>query len=169
MKSFLKFSAHESMSLRQKILYTLMNYWPPFLGAGISVDRVAKDFTEIDVSMKLKATNKNYVGTHYGGSLYSMTDPFYMLMLIQLLGRHYIVWDKAATIKFIKPGIGKVHARFRLSTEQIDQFKRELEIDKKIEPILWVDITDEKGDIVARVQKILYIKKKSEHKVAAGI
>ena len=88
-----------------------MNLWFPFLGAGIRVTRLQSDWKAIDVEMKLRSWNSNYVGTHYGGSLYSMTDPFYMLMLIENLGRDYIVWDKAATIRFRKPGKGKVEPR----------------------------------------------------------
>ena len=76
-----------------------MNVWPPFAGAGIRVVRLDADWRAIDVEMKLRFWNSNYVGTHYGGSLYSMTDPFYMLMLIENLGREYVVWDKAATIR----------------------------------------------------------------------
>ena len=70
----------------------LMNIWAPFLGAGIRVKRLGPDWKEIDVEMKLRWWNANYVGTHYGGSLYSMTDPFFMLMLIENLGKDYIVW-----------------------------------------------------------------------------
>ena len=90
----------------------LMNVWPPFLGAGIRVKRLQPDWKEVDVEMKLRGWNSNYVGTHYGGSLYSMADPFYMLMLIENVGRNYIVWDKSASIRFKKPekGIVSGHA-----------------------------------------------------------
>lgn len=148
------------MNLRQRILFKIMNFWPPFWGAGIRIDHVSKDFLEVDVSLKLRFWNRNYVGTQYGGSLYSMTDPFYMLMLIQLLGRGYIVWDKAATIRFKKPGTGKVFAQFRLTREQIEAFKEELKGKNKIEPILTVYIKDDEGNVIAEVDKTLYIKKK---------
>ena len=81
-----------------------VNLWPPFLGAGIRVTHVAPDMKAIDVEMKLRWWNANYVGTHFGGSLFAMTDAFYMLMLMANLGRGYIVWDKAATIRYRKPG-----------------------------------------------------------------
>lgn len=148
------------MNLRQKILFKIMNFWPPFWGSGIRIDHVSKDFLEVDVSLKLRFWNRNYVGTAYGGSLYSMTDPFYMLMLIQLLGRGYIVWDKAATIRFRKPGVGKVYAQFRLSREQVESFKEELKGKNKIEPVLVVYVKDEEGNVIAEVDKTLYIKRK---------
>lgn len=139
-----------------------MNFWPPFLGAGIRVDFMAKDYHKIIVSMKLKFWNKNYVNTHYGGSLYSMTDPFYMLMLMQILGRDYIVWDKSASIRFKKPGMGKVTAVFELTPEQIESYKNELASNDKIEPLLSVTICNEAGETVAVVEKVLHIKKKSK-------
>jgi hypothetical protein len=149
------------MSFRQKVLFKIMNYWPPFLGAGIHIDRFSKDYLEIDVSLKLKFWNRNYVGTQYGGSLYSMTDPFYMLMLIHLLGKDYIVWDKGATIRFKRPGVKKVYAQFRLSLEQVDNLKAELLQKNKIEPVFTILVKDDVGNIVAEVDKILYIKKKN--------
>ncbi|MFA6237573.1 MAG: DUF4442 domain-containing protein [Bacteriovorax sp.] len=145
---------------RKNILLKLMNYWPPFLGAGIRVDFMAADYHKIIVSMKLKFWNKNYVNTHYGGSLYSMTDPFYMLMLIQILGRDYIIWDKSASIRFKKPGTGKVTAVFEFTAAQIEDYKHELKDKDKIEPVLMVNISDEKGEVVATVEKVLHIKKK---------
>src|SRR3954463_10481879 len=100
-------------------LRTWINLYPPLLGAGIRVTRLDRDWRAVDVEMKLRFWNRNYVGTHYGGSLYSMADPFYMLMLIENLGRDYIVWDKAATIRFRRPGRGRMTAEFRLTDAQL--------------------------------------------------
>ena len=92
-----------------------MNLWPPFLGAGIRVRHIAEDWSEVIVDLRHGLMNRNYVGTHYGGSLFSMTDPFYALMLMHLLGERYLVWDQAASIEFVAPGRGTVTARFALS------------------------------------------------------
>ncbi|MBZ5567514.1 MAG: DUF4442 domain-containing protein [Acidobacteriia bacterium] len=140
---------------------SLLNLWPPFLGAGIRVKRLQPDWKEVDVEMKLRFWNSNFVGTHYGGSLYSMTDPFYMLMLIQNLGCDYIVWDKSANIRLRKPGKGKVVARFRLSGEQIEAIRRDLETQEKIEPTFTVEVRDESGAVIAEVQKVLHVRKKN--------
>src|SRR5262249_56267006 len=118
----------------------VMNLWPPFLGAGIRVKRMQPGWKEVHVEMKLRRWNSNYVGTHYGGSLYSMTDPFFMLMLIENLGRDYIVWDKSASIRFRKPGKGKVSARFQLSDEQVEEIRRALETEEKIDREFTVEI-----------------------------
>lgn len=139
----------------------IMNLWPPFLGAGIRVTRLQPDWRAIDVEMKLRFWNANFVGTHYGGSLYSMTDPFYMLMLIENLGRDYIVWDKSAIIRFRKPGKGRMRASFRLSEEQIESIRQQLQTQEKVEPTFTVQVTDEAGELVAEVQKLLHVRKKA--------
>jgi hypothetical protein len=148
------------MSLRQKILFKMINYWPPFLGAGIHVDYISDDFRAIDVSLKLRFWNRNYVNTQFGGSLYSMTDPFYMLMLMRILGPEFIIWDKSASIRFKKPGRSKVFARFRLDEEKILELKQELTTKEKIEPILHVLVVDENNEVIAEVDKLLYIRRK---------
>ena len=138
----------------------LMNLWPPFLGAGIRVKRLRPDWRLIDVEMQLHRWNSNYVGTHYGGSLYSMVDPFYMLMLIENLGCDYIVWDKSATIRFRKPGKGAVTATFRVADEHIAEIRSALESADRIDRDFTVEIKDESGEIVAEVQKTIQVRKK---------
>ncbi len=139
-----------------------LNLWPPLLGAGIRVKRLDRDWRAVDVEMKLRFWNSNYVGTHYGGSLYSMTDPFYMLMLIENLGPDYIVWDKAASIRFRKPGTGRMVAGFRLSEEQIEGIRQALQAQEKVEPAFLVEVKDDTGGVVAEVQKVLHIRRRAE-------
>jgi len=141
-----------------------LNIWPPFLGAGIRVRRLGPGWQEIDVEMKLRWWNRNYVGTHYGGSLYSMTDPFFMLMLIENLGKDYLVWDKSASIRFKKPGRGTVSASFRLSEEQIREIKQALDSQEKIERTFAVEVKDESGNVIAEVEKLLHVRKKDNRK-----
>jgi hypothetical protein len=136
--------------------------WPPFLGAGISVKEFNSDFTNLEVQMKMRFWNKNYVGTHFGGSLYSMTDPFYMLMLMNLIGKNYIVWDKSSSIRYLIPAKGTVYARFILSAEQKEKILSEISECTKIEPEFTVYIRNSEGEIVAEVTKVLHIKKKQE-------
>jgi hypothetical protein len=137
-----------------------INLWPPFLGAGIRVQRIAPDMKSIDVEMKLRWWNANYVGTHFGGSLFALTDAFYMLMLMANLGGDYIVWDKAATIRYRKPGRGTVRAEFRLSDSQIDDIREKLKTLPKFEPVFTVNVKDDAGVVIAEVEKLLYVRKK---------
>jgi len=139
-----------------------LNLYAPFLGAGIRVKRLAPGWKEVDVEMKLRWWNANYVGTHYGGSLYSMTDPFFMVMLIENLGPDYIVWDKSAAIRFKRPGRGTVTASFRLSDQQIDEIKQALNAEKKIERVFTVEVKDESGTVIAEVEKLLHIRRKDQ-------
>lgn len=140
----------------------MLNLWPPFLGAGIRIKRIAPDWKAIDVEMKLRRWNANYVGTHYGGSLYSMTDPFFMVMLIENLGREYIVWDKSASIRFRKPGRGTVFASFRLADEQIEEIKNALAGEEKIERTFAVEVKDASGVVIAEVEKLLHFRRRPE-------
>jgi acyl-coenzyme A thioesterase PaaI-like protein len=137
-----------------------VNFWPPFLGAGIRVEHVAPDMKSVDVEMKLRWWNANYVGTHYGGSLFAMTDAFYMLMLMANLGSDYIVWDKAASIRYRRPGRGTVRAEFRLSDNQLDDIREKLKTLPKYEPRFKVDVKDEQGTLIAEVEKLLYVRRK---------
>ena len=139
----------------------ILNVWPPFLGAGIRIKRLQPDWKAIDVEMKLHLWNANYVGTHYGGSLYSMADPFFMVMLIENLGQEYVVWDKAATIRFKRPGQGTVSASFRLSDGEIDEIREALKSEPKIERTFSVEVKDRSGNVVADVEKLLHIRKKN--------
>ena len=146
--------------MKLRILKLGMNLWPPFLGAGIKVRHIRADYREVVVSMKLRWYNRNYVGTHFGGSLAAMTDPFYMLMLIHILGSDYTVWDKSSTIDFIAPGRETVTARFRLNDDQIAEIKNETASGNAYFPELSVDIVNGSDDVVARVRKKLYVRKK---------
>ena len=137
-----------------------MNLWPPFLGAGITVESIAKDFRHAKVRLKHGLLNRNIVGVHFGGSLFAMTDPFFMMMVSQNLGKSYIVWDQAAKIEFLKPGKGKVHAVFEVHKEQIDAIIHSAEGGDKVLKDFAVDVKDKDEDVVAHITKTLYIRKK---------
>ncbi len=137
-----------------------IRFYPPYLGAGVRVTHVSDNFRTVKVEMPLRFYNKNYVGTHFGGSLYAMCDPFYMLMLINILGPGYTVWDKAATIRFKRPGKGLVKATFTISEEKIAEIRAAADSHPKAEPEFHVSVTDVEGNVVAEVDKLLYVRKK---------
>jgi hypothetical protein len=146
----------------------VFNLWPPLLGAGIRIKRIQADWKEVDVEMKLRRWNANYVGTHYGGSLYSMTDPFYMVMFIEILGRDYIVWDKSASIRFRRPGRGTVYARFRITDEQIAEIREALKTEEKIDREFGVEVKSGEGEVIAEVKKLLQFRKKKNERAVTG-
>jgi acyl-coenzyme A thioesterase PaaI-like protein len=148
------------MSTRwQRLRERLINFYPPLFGAGIRTRRI--DERTIFVEMKLTAFNKNIVGTHFGGSLYAMCDPWRMLILMRLLGNGYIVWDKAASIQFLQPGRGKVTATFHIPQERVDEIRAAADGGKKVEPTFTVDVVDEQSQVIAKVEKLLYVRKKN--------
>lgn len=152
----------------EKNLDRVLRLYPPYLGAGIEVAQMSEDFRYVRVEMPLRLYNQNYVGTHFGGSLYSMCDPFYMLMLLKNLGGEYIVWDKAARVDFRKPGEGRVTAEFRLSQARIDEIRGAADSQRKVEPVFEVEVIDEAGDVVAVVEKVLYVRRKERTKDSRG-
>ena len=148
------------LARKARLLRWAMNFYPPYLGAGVRIQHIAGDFREIRVKMGLGWYNRNYVGTQFGGSLYSMTDPFFMLMVMENLGSDYIVWDKAASIDFIAPGKGPVYADFRIEEALLDEIRQHTAGGDKYLPQLHVDVHDGDGTLVARVHKTLYVRLK---------
>ena len=141
----------------------LLNFFPPYLGTGIVIDEVTPDFRRMSVVMRKRWYNSNAFGTHFGGSLYSMCDPHYVLLLVALLGPDYIVWDKAAAIEFLKPGRGTVKAVFEWNDAQLADIRERTADGQKYEPQRVVDIVNAQGETVARVTKTLYIRRKKQN------
>jgi acyl-coenzyme A thioesterase PaaI-like protein len=138
----------------------LMRLYPPYLGAGVRVRDVTPNLSRLRVEMRLTAWNRNYVGTHFGGSLYSMCDPFFMLMLMIRLGREYVVWDKSAAIEFVRPGRGTVSATFELTDARVEEIRREADRSQKVLPAFDVAVVDGDGSPVAHVRKVLYVRRR---------
>ncbi len=148
-----------------RVLRHLLNLWPPFLFAGIHVTRIDDDWGHARVELRMRPWNRNMVGTHFGGSLFAMTDPFWMLLVMHALGDDYIVWDRAAEIQFDSPGRGTVWAQFRLDAAAVDAIARETAGGDKL--LRWFDCEihaagecDDDQQLVARVRKQLYIRRK---------
>lgn len=139
-----------------------MNLWPPFVGAGIRVRRIAPDFREVRVDMRLGLGNRNYFGTQFGGSLYAMTDPFFALMVHHNLPRGYMVWDQAGSIDYVAPGRGPVSATLRLEQSDLDTIIAMTEDGDKHLHLFKADIVDREGLTVAKVEKIVYARKKAD-------
>ncbi|MDI9818020.1 MULTISPECIES: DUF4442 domain-containing protein [unclassified Legionella] len=146
------------MRLSATFLRIILNCWPPFWGAGIKVETISKDFSFARVSMAYRWYNKNYMRTQFGGSLYSMTDPFFALMLIHKLGPGYVVWDKQGEIDYIKPGKSRVYADFHISKEQLEEVREAAKNNRKHFPVFSVDIYDQSKQVIATVKKTLYVR-----------
>lgn len=141
-------------------LRRVMNLWPPYLFSGVRVRAIASDWRHAEIELRSHWWNRNYVGVHFGGNLFSMTDPFWMLLTMNALGKDYIVWDKAGAIDFRKPGRGTVRAQFRLDDAMLEEIRAATADGEKYLRWCETEIVDADGEVVARVRKQLYIRRK---------
>lgn len=149
-----------NVSLSANAIRLGMNLWPPFVGAGIHVESIAEDFRSARVRLKLRWYNRNFFGTHFGGSLFAMTDPFFAILVMHNLSREFVVWDRASRIHFKSPGRGTVWANFSIDQAQIETVLAQTAGGEKYEPWFPVDVTDHGGNVVATIDKQLYIRRK---------
>ena len=146
-----------------------MNMWPPLLFSGIRIRQISDDFRHVDVELRERFYNRNYVGCHFGGSLFAMTDPFWMMMVMRNLDRSYTVWDRTGEIEFLRPGRGTVSAKFHLTDEALADIRAQTaEPDSKYLKSFPVDIVDHEGSVVARVTKTLHIRRKPDTRGRIG-
>ena len=138
-----------------------LNLWLPFRGAGIRVRHLSHDLRSATVELRLRSFNRSRAGTHAGGSIYAMTDPFFALMLQANLGDDYLVWDKAGSIEYLAPGRARVWARFELAQSDLDHITRMTESGDKHLHLFKVDVQDDDGMVVARVEKMVYVRRRS--------
>jgi acyl-coenzyme A thioesterase PaaI-like protein len=138
----------------------MVNWWLPYLFSGVRVLELADDWSSARVRLRLHWFNRNYVGTHFGGSLFAMSDPFWMLLIMNSLGREYVVWDKAAEIDFVSPGKGDVFAEFKLTEDRLEEIRRLTEDGGKA--LVWFEneVLAADGTVVAKVRKQLYVRRK---------
>lgn len=146
--------------MKATILRHIINVWPPLFFNAIKATYISDNFREIHVSLKLRWYNRNNVRVQFGGNLFAMTDPWYMLMLMENLGRDYYVWDKKASIDFISPGRGHVSARFILTEEKIAEILAATANGEKYLPEFEIDILNAENKLVARVHRTVYVKRK---------
>ena len=150
------------MKFTPKLLKIALNFYPPYLGAGVKVTYISENWKELHVSMALRWFNRNAVGTHFGGSLYSMIDPHLMLLLMQLLGKNYLVWDKSADIEFVKASKSKVTSIIKVTNEDLEIIRNKTASGEKYFSNFVVEIRDTNNDMIARIKKTIYVRKKPQ-------
>jgi acyl-coenzyme A thioesterase PaaI-like protein len=138
------------------------NFFPAYRGTGARITYISADWREIRVKLPLNWRTRNYVGTIFGGSMYAAVDPIYMIMLIKLLGPHYVVWDKAASIRFKKPGKRTLSARFVVNQAETEAIKDALVDQQAIDRVYAIDLVDQDGVIHASVEKTIYIRRRTQ-------
>ncbi len=147
---------------RPESLRRALNMWPPYRFAGVRVLQIAPDYSRAVVSLRLTPLNRNYVGTQFGGSLFAMADPFWMLLVMNQLGPDYVVWDQRAEIEFVRPGRGEVRTEFVLDPAVVQRLREAAADGDKVLEWFENDIVDLAGEVVARVRRQLYVRRKRE-------
>jgi acyl-coenzyme A thioesterase PaaI-like protein len=148
-------------SLKTKAFRWGLNFFPAYWGTGARVTYLAADMREVHVTLPLSWRNRNYVGTIFGGSMYACIDPLYMVLLIENLGKEYVVWDKAATIQFIKPGKRTPYARAILTHEELRVIRDRLIEEPFLNREYLIELKDAEGEIHASFVKKIYITTKA--------
>ncbi|WP_149359461.1 DUF4442 domain-containing protein [Lolliginicoccus suaedae] len=156
------------MQITPRTLKWGMRAWPPFLGAGIKVESIAEDWSRAVVSMKVTPLTRNAVGTAFGGSLSSMTDPFFMLLLLPQLGDDHYVWDTRGEIEYRKPGTGRLTATMDMPPEVVAAIRERAAGGERVLTWFSCDIRDESGDVVATVRREVYTRLKARRSIAAA-
>ena len=146
--------------MRPTTFRRLLNLWPPFLFNAIRVQRISADWSEVKVVLRLRLWNRNYVRSQFGGNLFAMTDPFWMLLLMRQLGSDYYVWDKAGAIEFVAPGYEDVYAHFKLEPSVVDELRTAAATGAKVLRWFETDVTTGEGKVIARVRKQVYVRLK---------
>ena len=147
-------------SHRSRLNRILFNYFPAFWSTGAKVTYLAADYKEVHLKLPLNWRTRNYVGTIFGGSIFSSTDVLYFLLVLKNIGEDYVVWDKASSIRFKKPGKGTLYTKAFISDEEIEIIKTELLNTDKIDRVYYLDLIDEEGDICASIEKTIHIRNK---------
>lgn len=151
-------------SFRTRWMRWAFNYWPCIWCSGGKVEFIASDFHELHVSLRLNIRTRNRVGTVFGGSIYSAIDPYYMLMFMEILGKQYVVWDKSATVKFVRPITSKVKCRFLITEDWVADVKRHIELRGEYTFDLPLHFEDEHGKVYAMFTKTIYAASKEYYK-----
>lgn len=141
------------------------NLIPAYRRTGARITYIAGDLREVHVKLPLNWKTRNYVGTIFGGSMYAAVDPIYMVMFIKLLGPEYIVWDKAATIQFKRPGRSTLKARIRVVDQELEAIREELKEKSAIDRVFRIELLDEEETLCALIEKTIYFRKKDESKL----
>lgn len=146
--------------MRPSTFRRLLNLWPPFLFNSIRLQTLSDDWSEARVVLRLRPWNRNYVRTQFGGNLFAMTDPFWMLLAMHQLGSDYLVWDKAGAIDFVAPGREDVYAHFKLEPSVVEELRQAAAGGGKVLRWFETEVTTASGEVVARVRKQLYVRLK---------
>jgi acyl-coenzyme A thioesterase PaaI-like protein len=148
---------------------TIMNWYPMYFGTGGKILFISDDFRELHLRIRLNLWTYNYVGTIFGGSMFSATDPFYMLMLLRNFGKSYVVWDKSASIKFVRPAKKTLYAKYLVSDELLESIRQEVMEKGECTRIMTIELKDENEIVYAVIERNVYVADKKHYEQKKGM
>lgn len=140
------------------------NFHPAFRGTGGRVAYISPDLTHVRVRLPMARRTRNFVGSLYGGSLFAVTDGVHVAMLLTLMERNVIIWDKAASIRYRRPAYTTLYADFRLAADELEQIEQELDAQHETSRRYTIELKDDLGNIYTVVERMVYIADKHHHK-----
>ena len=140
-----------------------MNWYPMYFGTGGKILFWSGDSREVHLRLRRSLWTYNYVGTIFGGSMFAAADPFYMLMLLRILGNKYVVWDKTGSIRFRKPGRQTLYARFEITDEQLATVRQAVATNGQTEQMFTLQWLDANGVVHAQIERLCYIADKQHY------
>lgn len=141
----------------KKVFQLGFNLSPMYRRSTGRLTKVSDDLKEVQVKIPLNWKNSNYVGSIFGGSMFSATDPIYMLQLFELLGKDYVVWDKAGSIRFKRPARETIYATFSFTDDEINQIKKDVLIQNEVDIVKQLNLVNKDGKVIAEIERIIYI------------
>ena len=127
---------YHSPDLQPKELKRMLNLWFPFMTNRIQIDSISDDFHHMHVCLKHSFWNRNPNKSIWGGSIVSAMDPFFPILMKQILLRDGIVTDfysKAISVQFIKMVKSNVTFQFSISEKEVALVVQELDQNEKYE------------------------------------
>ncbi len=146
-----------SESLRTRLFRRAINLYPAYFGSGGRVRCISPDWREVRMELPFNWRTKGSSGAIFGGSIYAAIDPFYALMVAKNVGAEYVVWDRAASIRYRRPGRSKLHARFVLEDGEVEEILRGLRGRKSVDRVYTVELVDAEGEAHAIIEKVVYV------------
>ncbi|MBO6605454.1 PaaI family thioesterase [Psychroserpens sp.] len=140
------------------------NWSPMYRRTTAKIIEVSEDLHKVVITLKLNWKNRNYAGSIFGGSMLSATDPIYMIMLIQILGNDYVVWDKAVEATYRRPAKDQIFGKFEFSKDEISKLKEDVLTYKEVTLEKTMHLVDKNDKVVASFNKTLYIADKGFYK-----
>ena len=154
---------YHSPDLKPNELKIMLNLWFPFLVNRIKILSITNDFNQMDVQLKHSFWNRNPNKSVWGGSITSALDPFFPIMIKQVMLKKGIRTDffsKAVHVEFVKQVNTHVLFQFKIKETEIIKAENSLKNNEKYEDWHTVEGIDSSGNICVNGKVQVYLRKR---------